>query len=148
MMLFAMRYRGTYIRSISLFVVAFLCLNPAAVFCLAYCNLHGAVSAAAHCPHKKQGSDCHNSKKAPASQTAASFDNASAKGCVIPVNVIAVPFESKFGMVVDVVAASEIKKPDHDRIVSIRSRQTPKFYYRPPPNDSRKDRVRNQVFRI
>ena len=144
---FAMRIRDTHVRSVSLFVVAFLCLNPAAVFCLAYCNYHVQISAA-HCPLKKQSADCPHSGKTKTSQNTTSIDTGSAKGCVMPVNIIAAPLENRFGVAVDVAVVADLDKIDLDPILLVRSRQLPKFYYRPPPNDRRTERVRNQVFRI
>jgi len=143
-----MRSRG-YIRSTSLFVVAFLCLNPAAVFCLAYCTSHTTANAAStHCPHKKQKADCHGSKKPAAPQDTAAIDTDSAKGCVMPVNILAAPVESKFGVTVDIAVVAEIEKVVFVPVILERGRSIPKFYYRPPPNDTRFERVRNQIFRI
>jgi hypothetical protein len=145
-----MRLRGKYIRSLSLFAVIFLGLNPIAVFCLAYCNYHIQVTSAAHCPLKKKSADCHQAKKTTTPQDTTSFDTRSAKNCVIPINVIAAPVESKYGFaVVDIVAATPVV--DRTELASAllaQSRLIPKFHYRPPPNDLRFERVRNQVFRI
>lgn len=147
--MYAMKPRGVYIRSLSLFVVIFLGLNPAAVFCLAYCNYHAQASAtAAHCPLKKQSPDCHRSKKSTASKDTTSIVAESAKGCVMPVNVIAAPIQSKFGVAVDAVVTPQIERIEFASVLLVGSRQLPKFYYRPPPNDLRFERVRNQVFRI
>ncbi len=143
-----MRLRGKYIRSLSLFVVVFLGLNPAAVFCLAYCNYHIQVTTAAHCPLKKKSADCHQSKKPTTPQNATAFDTESVKGCVMPVNVIAAPLESKFGFAIDAAVTLPVEKIELVSVPLVRSRQISQFYYRPPPNDGRFERVRNQVFRI
>lgn len=66
----------------------------------------------------------------------------------MPVNVIAAPVESKFGVAVDSVIVPTVEQVEFAPVQLIRSRQVPKFYYRPPPNDARFERVRNQVFRI
>lgn len=144
-----MRPRGKHIRTLSLFVVVFLGLNPTAVFCLAYCNYHIQVATAEHCPLKKKSADCHQSKRtSTAPQNATATDTNTAKGCVMPVNVIAAPVESKFGVAVDSVIVPTVEQVEFAPVQLIRSRQVPKFYYRPPPNDARFERVRNQVFRI
>lgn len=144
-----MRLYGKHIRMLSLFLVVFLGLNPAAVFCLAYCNFHVQVTTAAHCPLKKKSADCHQSKKTTtAPQNANAFDTESAKGCVMPVNVIAAPVEGKFGIAVDVAVVPAVEQVEFAPVQLIRSRQVPKSYYRPPPNDLSFERIRNQVFRI
>lgn len=143
-----MRLHRKYAKLLSLFVVAFLCLNPASVVCLAYCNYQIQIASAEHCPLKKKSSDCHGSKKQTPPQDATSLDAGSTKNCVIPLNVIAAPIESKFGVAVNIVATSSVEKIELVSFQLIRSHQTSKFYYRPPPNDLRFERVRNQVFRI
>ena len=142
-----MRLPAKYIRSVSLFVLVFLCLNPAAVFCLAYCSHHVQAAAAAHCPLSQGKAHCHHTQKT-ATQDTTSIETDSAKGCVMPVNIIAAPIESKFGVDVDAIAAAPVETLSSAATVPIRSRLIPKFYYRPPPNDARFERVRNQVFRI
>jgi len=145
----AMRLRGKYIRTLSLFAVIFLGLNPIAVFCIAYCNFHLQAVSTEHCPLKKKVTDCHQAKKATPQQDATSLDAGTLKNCVIPINVIAAPVESKFGVTVDTVAALPvIDRTELASILLVRSRLIPKFHYRPPPNDLRFERVRNQVFRI
>ncbi|MBK8466098.1 MAG: hypothetical protein IPL32_09725 [Chloracidobacterium sp.] len=143
-----MSFQGKYIRTLSLFVVIFLGLNPIAVFCLAYCNYHIQLTSAAHCPLKKKSTDCHQAKKATTPQNATSFDTRSTKNCVIPINVIAAPVESKYGVAVNLVIAPSVEKIDLAPTFIVRSRQTSEYHYRPPPNDLRFERVRNQVFRI
>jgi len=143
-----MSFQGKYIRTLSLFVVIFLGLNPIAVFCLAYCNYHIKLTSAAHCPLKKKSTDCHQAKKATTPQNATSFDTRSTKNCVIPINVIAAPVESKYGVAVNLVIAPSVEKIDLAPTFIVQSRLTSEYYYRPPPNDLRFERVRNQVFRI
>ena len=142
-----MGLRGIQIRSLSLFVLVFLCLNPAAVFCLAYCSHHVQVSAE-HCPLSKGNAHCHHSQKTTTPQDTTSIETDAAKGCVMPVNIIAAPVENKFGVAVDAVVAAPVERINLAPAILVRSRLIPKFYYRPPPNDARFERVRNQVFRI
>jgi len=135
-------------RSVSLFVVAFLGLNPAAVFCLAYCNFHVQAATAEHCPLKKKSADCHQTKTAATPLNAPSFDSGSVNSCVIPLNVIAAPVESKYGVTVSTAVTLPFNETVFAPVRLIESRQIPKSYYHPPPNDLRSERVRNQVFRI
>ena len=143
-----MRPSRAHTRFLSLFVVAFLCLNPGAVLCLAYCNSHTTPVGSTHCPLKKAGADCPHSGKSNTATDRSSFDSDSVKGCVMPVNIIAAPLESKVRSSAVALATVNIDKIPLATVALVRSRQLPKFYYRPPPNDGRLDRVRNQVFRI
>jgi len=138
----------THTRFLSFFVVAFLCLNAAGVLCLTYCAQ--AVQAKAdHCPLKKQGAaHCPHSEKTTASTENYSFEASAVRCCLLPVSIFAAPLENKVGITVDTAVVVNVEKIDLARLVLVRSRLIPKFYYRPPPNDGRSDRVRNQVFRI
>ena len=142
-----MRLSHTCTKFLSLFVVAFLCLNPGAVLCLAYCG-HNVPVSSAHCPLKKAGADCPHSGKTSRTTNTSFFDTGSAKGCVMPVNTIAAPLESKVGIYAHAVAPINIDTITLATAALVRSRQIPKLYYRPPPNDRRIERLRNQVFRI
>ena len=142
--------RPAAIKLLSVFVVGFLCLNFGAFACLAYCEM-AAAPKAAHCPLKKAGqSHC------PLSQGAAK-KNADETGsvaastitcCMLPVGVLGVPIEAKMGRITAAPLTAVVEKIEFALFVLPASRQIPKFYYRPPPNDARVDRVRNQVFRI
>jgi len=66
----------------------------------------------------------------------------------MPVNIIAAPLESKVGIYAHAVTNVNINKIALANVALVRTRQIPKFYYRPPPNDRRIDRILNQVFRI
>ena len=146
-----MRLTRTATRFLSLFVVAFLCLNPGAVICLAYCS-HNVQVNTVHCPLKKAGADCPHSRAKTTTTTTpkdtSSVDTGSARGCVMPVNIIAAPLESKVGIYATAVTNVNINKIALANVALVRTRQIPKFYYRPPPNDRRIDRILNQVFRI
>ena len=129
----------------SAFVVTFLCFNAGAFFCLAHCNKVSA--AVTYCPLKHGSSHCHGSK-APekASENALSGSNITCT--MLPVGVFSAPLEARSGTITPVAAAAAVERADFAAVVFATSRQIPKFYYRPPPNDTRIDRVRNQVFRI
>jgi hypothetical protein len=145
----AMRLSAKYVRSLSLFVIVFLCLSPAAVLCLAYCNSHVQANAAAsHCPLKRQGADCPHSSTRKPSRDITSIETGSARGCALPINIIGAPLESKFGVVLDAPLATAVESINFAPVSLASLRQIPRFDYRPPPNDIRFERVRNQVFRI
>ena len=135
-------------RWISFFVVAFLCLNAGAFLCLAYCGKAMAATTAESCPLKKAGaSHCPRSKTANTDQDA-SFAGTSVTCCMLPVGVFGAPLENKAGKITSIAVTPAIEKTEFAAVVLAASRQIPKFYYRPPPNDGRFERVRNQVFRI
>jgi hypothetical protein len=134
---------------ISLFVLAFLCLNAGGVLCLTYCS-QGVKARPEHCPLRNARAHCPHSKT-PAKT--ADADQASAIGsvscCVMPIGMIApAPLEARTRVEVPVAAAIVVKTTAVERPVLSQSRQIPGYYYRPPPNDRRGDRIRNQVFRI
>jgi hypothetical protein len=133
---------------ISLFVIVFLCMNAGAILCLAYCG-QAMKASAEHCPLQKASAHCPHSKTRHTTQSSnPSWEGSSVKCCVLPVSVFAAPFQIKLGTdtAAPVAASSEVTVTA--TAAPITSRQIPKFYYRPPPNDRRTDRIRNQVFRI
>lgn len=144
-----MKPATTTIRLLAFFVVAFLCLNAGAFFCLAYCE-KGAAPSADSCPLKKASSShCPHSQTAEKKQqNDASFAGSSVTCCMLPVGVFGGPLENKAGVITSAQIATVFDKIDFAPVVLAASRQLPKFYYRPPPNDARFERVRNQVFRI
>lgn len=145
-----MRAAKATTRLLAIFVVAFLCLNVGAFACLAYCEIR-STSAATHCPLQKAGA-----AHCPLSQLAAKQDhnaNDSIAGsamtcCMMPVGVLGVPLEAKAGTITAMPLTAAVEKAEFAPVVFTPSRQISKFYYRPPPNDARIERVRNQVFRI
>ena len=134
-------------RWLAFFVVAFLCLNAGAFFCLAYCSKGAAVTAES-CPLKKAGMHCPHSQPAKTSQDDESFVGSSVACCMLPIGVFGVPLETKSGTITSVAVTTAIETGEFATVVLAASRQIPKFYYRPPPNDARFERVRNQIFRI
>lgn len=138
----------TQTKFLSLFVVAFLCLNAGGILCLTYCT-QAVQAKAGHCPLKKQGAPhCPHSEKKTSSTENYSFEAVSVRCCLLPVSIFAAPLENNAGVTVDTAVAVNIEKIEFTPVFLVRSRQIPKFYYRPPPNDVRFERVRNQVFRI
>lgn len=134
-------------RLIAFFVVAFLCLNAGAFVCLAYCGKAFAATAES-CPLKKAGvSHCPHSQPVN-NNNGESFSGNSATCCMLPVGVFAAPLENNNVTITAVPVAQAIQTLEFAPVILAASRQLPKFYYRPPPNDARYERVRNQVFRI
>ncbi|MFN0277700.1 MAG: hypothetical protein ACKVRN_03760 [Pyrinomonadaceae bacterium] len=133
---------------LSLFVVAFLCLNAGGMLCLGYCAMPAAE--VVYCPLTKQPIDhCKRSGKSDTTSENLSFKANSVTCCIMPVSIFAAPLEKKSEILSELAPVAEVV----DEIVFtpvalIGSRQVPKFQYRPPPNDLRFERVRNQVFRI
>ena len=143
-----MRLRGINTKLLSLFVVAFLCLNAGGVLCLTYCG-QVVQAKAEHCPLKKQGSaNCPQSDKKTVPTENYSFEASSVTCCMLPVSLFSAPLEKKVGISIDAAVTVNADKIELIPVFLVRSRQLPKFYYRPPPNDGRFERVRNQVFRI
>ena len=142
-----MIYSKTKIRFLSLFVLAFLCLNAGGFVCLAYCG-QSLRAKADHCPLQRSKSHCPHSK-APAETT---NDRAITAGsiscCIMPVSMIGAPLEAIGRVDLAVVAVEAVRVAAVETPVAVYSRLIPKYYYRPPPNDKRPDRIRNQVFRI
>ncbi len=137
----------TTTRLLAFFVIAFLCLNAGAFFCLAYCE-KGAAKAVESCPLKKAGMDhCPHSQTAKTNKDDAKFAGNSAACCMLPIGVFGVPLEAIGGQITSAPVAA-VETANFASVVLAASRQMPKFYYRPPPNDARGSRVRNQVFRI
>ena len=144
-----MRFSRTHTKLLSLFVVAFLCLNAGGLLCLAYCATPSQIEAA-HCPLKKRAADhCNPSSKSEQALENVVFKANSVTCCIIPVSIFAAPIEKEAGQLI-------YPSPVAETVVglafattwSTRSRQIPRSFYRPPPNDYRFQRVRNQIFRI
>ena len=142
-----MKPSTTTTRLLAFFVVAFLCLNAGAFLCLAYCGKAVAATAES-CPLKKAGAHCPHSQTTDKNKDDASFAGNSITCCMLPVGVFGVPLEAKAGEITAVPLAAAVETIVFAPVVLAVSRQIPKFYYRPPPNDARHERVRNQVFRI
>ncbi len=144
-----MKFSRKHSHLLSLFVVAFLCLNAGGVMCLAYCATPSK-AVAEHCPLKKKASEhCNRSKNKEQASESVAFKANTVTCCIMPVSIFATPLEKKAGTVIEAAPVAEVAdEAVFAPAVLARSRQISKFYYRPPPNDSRFERVRNQVFRI
>ena len=145
-----MRPAAATTRLLAVFVVAFLCLNVGAFACLAYCEI-GVAQSASHCPLQKAGTPHCPLSQAAARKEQNENDAVAASTmtcCMMPVGVLGVPLEAKAGTITAVPLTAAVEKAEFAPVVFAAQRQISKFYYRPPPNDARMNRVRNQVFRI
>ncbi len=141
-----MKPAATTTKFLAFFVISFLCLNVGAFVCLAYCQ-RGAM-AVESCPLKKAGmAHCPHSQAARKNKDDAKFAGNLVACCVLPIGVFGVPLETKAGQITSAPVAA-VETANFAPVIIAASRQLPKFYYRPPPNDARGSRVRNQVFRI
>lgn len=136
------------IKLISLFVVAFLCLNAGGVLCVAYCG-QARNAAAAHTRTMLGSEHCrmHAEPQAIKDDKRTSIARA-VDCCTLPVSFFAAPVEKS--AVVDGPAAVLSAAIDFERVstqyLAIRSEALP--VYHPPPIDRRTDRILNCVIRI
>ena len=132
---------------ISMFVLAFLCLNAVGFLCLAYCG--GVVKAQAeHCPLKKTAPHCPHSQTPVKPSDDASISSFSIKCCMLPIGIVGTPTEVKANVDVAPATVVTVNPPQVQWTPASVSRDIPDLFYRPPPNDRRTDRIRNRVFRI
>ena len=142
---------STKTKLISIFVLAFLCLNAGGAFCLAYCQSTSAhvVATEDHCPLPKGDSDCHHTaQQPPAKEDASSVGSGAVTCCSLAINVLVAPIERKQVSQDLVAAASEqpvVSTPVFaaSSLPSIRP-----LYLRPLVRDRRFERIKNRVFRI
>lgn len=146
-----MTYRQKYKRSVSAFVLAFLCLNVGGVACLAYCNQAGGAKAsqpmaamstmpAGHCSHHNQG--------VPAAPEATHAQAGSTTCCSMPVSFFAAPLERRLDQTFETVATVPAVIVEFARPVINKPERAFATVYRPPPRDRRTDRLLNCVIRI
>ena len=147
----AMRFTGTRTKIVSLFVLAFLCLNVGGALCLTYCSQILPAKASTpddshiseHCRLAKQ-----RAEKEQKDTEKVSVDAHSASCCTMPVSLFAAPVETRnrFSAVFTAampVIALEFTAPS---LVDLTIPAMP--VYRPPPLDRRVERLRNCVIRI
>jgi len=68
---------------------------------------------------------------------------------MLPIGLFSAPLEKKAGTFTEAAPTGEVvSEAVSAPTVLAWSREIPKFHYRPPPHDSRFERVRNQIFRI
>jgi hypothetical protein len=135
---------------LSLFVLAFICLNASGAVCLVYCQQNAAMAASSeHCPLPMDMPDCPHAKRhAPLSdhQTAATGNTVSCS--MLAVNVLAAPLERK--QVVEQAAqlVTPIKVLPTLRLSGFSSKSFVSDRFEPSRIDRRSDRLKNCIFRI
>ena len=136
---------------LSIFVLAFLCLNAGGAVCLVYCTGPATLAASAeHCPLPK-ASQAHcphaNKPDVPKSDVTIAESNA-VSCCSLAINVLVAPIERK--QVSHELTAAVSEKP----AISIPVFELSSVSFAPPLEhqtvirDRRFERIRNRVFRI
>jgi hypothetical protein len=135
---------------LSIFVLAFLCLNAGGAVCLVYCTAPLKTAEAEHCPLPKASQEhCPHANKSQAPKGDVTLAESNAVSCCsLAINVLVAPIERK--QVSHELAAVASERP----VVS-----TPVFgfssvsFVQPLKNqtlirDRRFERIKNRVFRI
>jgi hypothetical protein len=136
---------------LSVFVMAFLCLNAGGAVCLVYCTAPATLAASAeHCPLPKVSqAHCPHANKAetPKGDVTVAESNA-VSCCTLAINVFVAPIERK-------QVSHELAAVAPEKLVV----STPLFEFSPTTfvlpfehrsliRDRRSERIRNRVFRI
>ncbi len=137
-----MRYSPIQLRSVSLFILLFLCLNAFGILCLSVCST-GEGDAALSVPscHQKpaNGSDIGSSKIADSAD--------GAECCAMPVVFVAASFEKRVSAIEVPFGIASVRvtfKSPAEPFQSIAHAST----YRPPLADHSIDRIKYGVIRI
>ena len=131
-----------------MFVLAFLCLNAGGVFCIAYCQ--GGLSAGAeHCPRAAARAHCPHSQTQAATNTSPAVEGYAVKCCLLPIGIFAAPIKAGTLITDTTLAPATVPLTMQPQLfAAAATHQLSDNHYRPPPNDKRVERIRNQVFRI
>lgn len=143
-----MKFWRKNVRSLSLFVLAFLCLNIGGVLCLARCA-RPASSMAEHCPMKAHSDHCNRTKESQKTGT----ENIRAEAhratcCSLPVSFFVAPVEKRVSFTFDVVESPVVVTRAFESPETFKTGPLVYVLYRPPPLDLRGNRLRNCVIRI
>jgi hypothetical protein len=137
---------------VSLFVLAFLCLNAGGAVCLVYCTapLKAAAAETEHCPLPKTGAvHCPHANKSqtPKGDVTVAESNA-ASCCSLAINVLVAPIERKQAS--HELTAVALEQPVVSTAVFCYSSVSfvQPIELRPLIRDRRFERIRNRVFRI
>ena len=143
-----MSFVRKHTRFVSLFVVAFLCLNAGGALCLTYCSQKASANSA-RADESLLSDHCRKAKK----QAEKRSDNSSvtpdeAACCMLPVGMFPAPVEKSLSYSVVLAGTVEIPNFDYSApvILDVSSKHIP--VYRPPPLDRRVERLLNCVIRI
>lgn len=135
------------VKLVSLFVLAFLCLNVGGAVCLAYCQT-AIKLAAEHCPLQKAGSDCHRNQGLVSNTDDPAASASEARCCSLAIGIIAAPVEKK-QIAAEIAAVAERPVVHSFSLPLAHVSEAPALNnFVPPKLDSRGLRLRNCVFRI
>lgn len=135
-------------RILAAFVLVFLCLNAGGTLCLTYCGLadHPALAAenakpaVSHCPMHRDAAAEDNGQPRMVSMAPAC--------CSVPLGIIPAPSESRYQAPVPALIPAPASMPAQPVLIADALSAEPLPVYRPPPIDSRIDRLLNCVIRI
>jgi hypothetical protein len=142
--------RNAKIRFLSLFVLAFICLNAGGSVCLAYCRGYAKVEAKAdRCPLERAGHHCNKAKNSgPAGPAYIEPDSGSMDCCTLPITFITATLEKRHG-VIEPVATASVELPRIPATVWRATDVKPGFaIYISYFPDLRSLHIRNRLFRI
>jgi hypothetical protein len=145
-----MQRRSLTTKLLSLFLVAFVCLNAGGALCVAYCQSSFEASQVSkdHCPLKKKSQHCDPDQQKQDSHTVANIGGIETDCCPMTVSFIAGPMEK---------SSFSVKAPPTALIAAFESAEAANFTrikiniptaYRGPPLDQRISRLKNGVIRI
>ncbi len=145
-----MQRRSLTTKFLSLFLVAFVCLNAGGALCVAYCqsSIEASHVPKDHCPLKKKAEHCDPGQQKQDIQEIAKVGGSQADCCPMTVSFIAAPIEkSSFSVkapATALIAAFESAEPVNFTRIKINIPTA----YRGPPLDQRTSRLKNCVIRI
>lgn len=144
-----MNNRTLTIRFISVFVIAFICLNGAGALCVAYCQTSEFAKADVkeHCP-MSEGSIHHTTGSEDKNSPSFSFNTDELDCCPLTVTFVSAPLEAKNQLRPAWLAAAAVVSA---QTIWGEARRTYLFdavSYRGPPLDQRVDRLKHCVLRI
>jgi hypothetical protein len=136
---------------LSLFILAFLCLNAGGAICLAYCEETSTIpnSSLEHCPLPKKSDDCHRATgQIPSKSDVASLETDEVICCTLAINVFIAPLERRH---VQPEIAAEILQPSGtttQEFLRANSYGPYLSFVVEPQLDRRVERIKNRVIRI
>jgi len=135
---------------LSIFVMAFLCLNAGGAVCLVYCTTPLKAAEAEHCPLPK-ASQAHcphaNKSQAPKGDVTLAESN-EVSCCSLAINVLVAPIERKQISHELTAVASEKLLVSTPVFAASSTTYFQPLDFRPLLRDRRSERIKNRVFRI
>jgi hypothetical protein len=136
---------------LSIFVLAFLCLNAGGAVCLVYCTAPASfVATTEHCPLPKSGAvHCPHANKSqlPKGDVTVAESNA-VSCCTLAINVLVAPIERKQVSHELIAVVSERPVVSAPVFGFSSASFTQPLELRTPVRDRRFERIKNRVFRI